>query len=51
MIWKSFVFAYAVKQKSIGCFDKSTSCFSENLNRILLSGFNPFLMILSALSP
>jgi len=28
-----------VKQKSIGYFEKSTNCFSENLNRILLSGF------------
>jgi len=29
-----------VKQKSIGYFEKSTDCFVENLNRILLSGFS-----------
>jgi len=29
-----------VKQKSIGYFDKSIDCFSENLNRIMLSGFS-----------
>ena len=49
MIWKSFAFAFVVKQKSIGCFDTSTDCFSEKLNRILLSSFNLFLMILIAL--
>jgi len=27
------------------CFDKSTGCFCENLNRILVSGFNLFEMI------
>jgi len=40
MIWKSFAFAFAVKQKSIGYFDQSTDCFSENLNKIWLSGFS-----------
>jgi len=39
-IRKSFVFAFAVKQKSIDCFDKSIDCLSENLNKILLSGFS-----------
>jgi len=40
MIWKSFAFAFVVKQKSIDCFDKSIDCFSENLNKILLSVFS-----------
>jgi len=51
MIWKSFALPFDVKQKSIGCFDKSTDYFLENLNIILLSGFNMFLMILTALAP
>jgi len=40
MFWKSFAFAFTVKQKSIDCFDKSIDCFSENHNKILLSGFS-----------
>jgi len=40
MTWKSFVFAFSIKQKSIDCFDKSIDCFSKNLNKILLSGFS-----------
>jgi len=40
LIWKIFAFTFVVKQKSIGYFEKSTDCFSENLNRILLSGFS-----------
>ena len=51
MIWKIFAFAFAFRQKSIGCFYKSIGCFSENLNRIMLSGFNIFLMILTVLAP
>jgi len=40
MIWKSFVFAFSITQKSIDYFDKLIDCFSENLNKILLSGFS-----------
>jgi len=40
MIWKSFAFAFDVTQKSIDCFDRSIDYFSENLNKILLSGFS-----------
>jgi len=40
MFWKSYAFTFAVKQKSIDCFDKSMHCFSENLNKILLNGFS-----------
>jgi len=29
-----------VKQKSIGYLQKSTDCFAENLNKILLSEFS-----------
>jgi len=38
LIWKNF--AFAVKQKSVGYFDKSIDCFSENLNKKILSGFS-----------
>jgi len=42
MIWKSFAFAFAFVVKSTGCFNKSIGWFFENLNKILLSGFNFF---------
>ena len=31
MIWKNFAFAFAVKQKSIDCFDISIDSFYETL--------------------
>jgi len=30
----------AIKQKSIGYFEKSTDCVAENLNKIMVSGFS-----------
>ena len=33
---------FAVKVNSTDCFDKTIDCFSDKLNRILLSGFNMF---------
>jgi len=43
MVWKSLpLFWLWCQTKSISCFDKSTDCFCENLNKILLRGFNLF---------